>query len=68
MPILPAKVDIYIYSIDGIFINKISEDDGNGGVDWNLMDKNNETIGSGIYFYKAISLDNFNNKYTRENW
>ena len=59
---LPPKVDIYIYSIDGIFVKMISEEDGNGGVSWNLQDENNIFIGSGIYFYKAISLDNLNNK------
>jgi Subtilase family len=58
---LTNKVDIYIYSIDGIFINKIIEDDGNGGKDWDLRDKNNNKIGSGVYFYKAISLDNIGN-------
>jgi len=56
---LTRRADIYIYSIDGIFINKISENDGNGGVNWNLKDQNNKKVGSGIYFYKALSMDNF---------
>lgn len=56
---LTNRVEIYIYSIDGMFINKIVELDGNGGVDWNLLDQHNNKVGSGIYIYKAISLDNF---------
>jgi len=58
---LTKKVDIFIFSIDGVFVRKITEEDGNGGVDWNLRDENNRIIGSGIYFYKAFSLDNFGN-------
>ncbi len=58
---LPPRVEIHIFSIDGMFVKKINEEDGNGGVSWNLKDENNESIGSGIYFYKAISLDNLNN-------
>jgi Subtilase family len=58
---LTNKVDIYIYSIDGIFVNKLVEEDGNGGKDWNLRDKNNIKVSSGVYFYKAISLDNIGN-------
>ncbi len=59
---LTSKVDIYIFTIDGIFVKKIIEDDGNGGVDWNLLDENNQKVSSGVYFYKAISFDNFDNK------
>jgi hypothetical protein len=59
---LTSRADIYIFTIDGIFIKKISEDDGNGGVDWDLHDTENKLIGSGIYFYKAIALDNFGNE------
>ena len=45
-----------------MFIKKITENDGNGGIAWDLTDKNSEVIASGIYFYKAIALDNFDNK------
>lgn len=54
---LTQAVDIYIYSLDGIFIKKLVEIDGNGGVSWNLLNSNNMKISSGIYIYKAISLD-----------
>ena len=59
---LPSRVDIYIFTISGNLVKKISEDDGNGGVDWDLRDENNNKINSGIYIYKAISLDNFDTK------
>lgn len=54
---LTSLVDIYIFSLDGKLINLVTERDGNGGTDWNLLDKNNESIGSGIYIYKAIAKD-----------
>ena len=59
---LTSVVEIYIFTIDGIFVQKVVEDDGNGGVDWNLMDVNNQKVSSGIYFYKAISYDNLDRK------
>ena len=59
---LTTKVEIYVFSIDGKFINKIVENDGNGGVDWDLKDEKNVRISSGVYIYKAISLDNSDNK------
>ncbi|MCB9205713.1 MAG: S8 family serine peptidase [Ignavibacteriales bacterium] len=59
---LTTKVEIYVFSIDGKFINKIVENDGNGGVDWDLNDEKNVRISSGVYIYKAISLDNSDNK------
>lgn len=54
---LTSFVDIYIFSLDGKLINLVTERDGNGGTDWNLLDKNNQSIGSGIYIYKAIAKD-----------
>ena len=59
---LPTRVNIYVYSVDGTFIKYLSEDDGNGGLDWNLENNNDQIISSGIYIYRAISVDNFNNK------
>lgn len=56
---LTERVDIYIFSIDGLFIEKISETDGNGGVDWDLTDQSGNFLPSGIYFFKAIALNNF---------
>jgi len=58
---LTTRVDIHIFSIDGKFIKKISENDGNGGVEWDMVGSNEKIISSGIYFYKALALDNFGN-------
>lgn len=59
---LPPRVNIYIYTVDGTFVKYLTEDDGNGGLDWNLLNSNDQNISSGIYIYRAISMDNFNNK------
>ncbi|MFH0733881.1 MAG: S8 family peptidase [bacterium] len=59
---LTEKVNIIIFDINGNKINEISENDGNGGVPWNLTDMNGNKIPSGIYIYRAASVDNSNNE------
>lgn len=54
---LPQRARILIYSLSGVSINEITEKDGNGGVTWNLRDRNSEIIPSGVYFYKIIQTD-----------
>jgi len=58
---LTSNVDIYIFTLSGLFVKKITEDDGNGGVDWDLLDIKGKVVSSGVYLYKAISLDNNGN-------
>lgn len=53
---LPLRAKIYIFSLSGILINELDENDGNGGLQWDLMDRNNRKIQSGIYFYKVVQL------------
>ena len=59
---LTEKANIIIFDINGNKINEISENDGNGGVSWNLTDLNGNKIPSGIYIYRAASVDNNNNE------
>jgi subtilisin family serine protease len=59
---LPSKVKIIIFNINGIRINEIAESTTTGGVEYNLRDKNNELISSGIYIYRIVRLDGFNNE------
>lgn len=54
---LPQRAKIYIYSLTGKSVNELTERDGNGGLTWNLRDRNNEVIPSGVYFYKIIQTD-----------
>jgi hypothetical protein len=59
---LPSKVKIIIFNINGIRISEISESTTTGGVDYNLRDKNNDLISSGIYIYRIVRLDGSNNE------
>ncbi|MCB9250031.1 MAG: T9SS type A sorting domain-containing protein [Ignavibacteriales bacterium] len=59
---LTQFVEIYIFNLEGKFINQLNEDDGNGGLTWNLQDEKGSKIPSGIYIYKAISKDSQGNE------
>jgi hypothetical protein len=50
---LPARVIIRIYSLSGVLINVIEHNDQTGGgeVAWNLRNRNNQFVASGVYFY-----------------
>jgi subtilisin family serine protease len=59
---LPRRARINVYSLNGDYITEIEETDGNGGVDYHLTNKHGEKIGSGIYIYRIIMLDDANNE------
>jgi hypothetical protein len=59
---LPKRANIIIWSLDGIRINELSETDGNGGVDYNMKDESGNELGSGIYIYRIVRLDDSNNE------
>jgi subtilisin family serine protease len=59
---LPQKVKIIIFNINGIRINEIAESTTTGGIEYNLRDKNNDLISSGIYIYRIVRLDSSNNE------
>ncbi len=54
---LTRAAEISIFSINGDFVITLEENDGNGGLDWNLLNDKNEKIGSGIYIYRVIGKD-----------
>ncbi|MDO8549915.1 MAG: T9SS type A sorting domain-containing protein, partial [Ignavibacteria bacterium] len=59
---LPKRAKIIIFSLNGEKINEIEETDGNGGVDFKLSDQTGETLGSGVYIYRIVMLDDSNNE------
>jgi hypothetical protein len=59
---LPQKVKIIIFNINGIRITEIDQSTTTGGVDYNLRDKNNDLLNSGIYIYRIVRLDSSNNE------
>jgi hypothetical protein len=56
---LPAKAIIRIYSLSGVLIRVIEHNDPGGGgeVAWDLRNRNNQFVASGVYFYHLETVD-----------
>ncbi len=50
---LTKTAKIYVYSLTGAMIIELTENDGNGGVEWGLRDSKGNEVPSGIYIYKV---------------
>ncbi len=50
---LTPQAVIRIYSVSGMFIREVIEDDGNGGVEWNLRDDAGQLVPAGVYIFRA---------------
>lgn len=57
---LPPKVNIIVFDLQGNKIAEIQERDGNGGTTWDLRNLKGETVGSGIYLYRAATINDVN--------
>lgn len=53
---LPKRAYIMIYTLDGILLNTLQENDANGGTEWNLCDSNGNKLNSGVYLYKVTDF------------
>lgn len=52
----PGKVEIFIYDVSGNLIQKLKCENcqaGKNSLPWNCLNKNNEQVQSGIYFYEV---------------
>jgi hypothetical protein len=56
---LPAQAIIRIYSASGILVNVLSHNDATGGSEqvWNLRNRNNQFVASGVYFFHVETPD-----------
>ena len=56
---LPDRAIIRIYSVSGILVNVLSHNDATGGGEevWNLRNRNNQFVASGVYFYHVETPD-----------
>lgn len=59
---LTRKAKIFVFSLSGEKINTLTENDGNGGIDWDMKDEHGNSINSGIYIFRVVSLDDENNE------
>ena len=56
---LPSRAIIRIYSVSGILVNLLTHNDNAGGGEevWNLRNRNNQFVASGVYFYHVETPD-----------
>jgi subtilisin family serine protease len=59
---LPRRAKVTIMKLNGEQIFSLNENDGDGGADFNLRDKNGDMLASGIYLFRIVMLDEFNNE------
>jgi hypothetical protein len=50
---LPAQAIIRIYSSSGVLVSMLEHNSGTlgGSEDWNVRNRNNQVVASGVYFY-----------------
>ncbi|HET9985839.1 MAG TPA: hypothetical protein VFQ38_19730 [Longimicrobiales bacterium] len=56
---LPDKATIRIYSLSGVLVAALQHDDpaGGGSRDWDLRNRNNQFVASGVYFFYVNTPD-----------
>ena len=56
---LPSQAIIRIYTVSGILVNILTHNDNAGGGEevWNLRNRNNQFVASGVYFYHVETPD-----------
>jgi len=56
---LPPKAIIRIYSLSGVLVNVLTHHDPGGGGEatWNLRNRNNQFVASGVYFFHVEGID-----------
>lgn len=53
---LPVRAIIKIYTLDGVLLNTITENDGNGGTQWDGTDNKGSRLNTGVYLYQAEDM------------
>jgi hypothetical protein len=56
---LPTKAIIRIYSVSGVLLRVIEHNDATGGGEatWDLRNRNNQYVASGVYFFHVETPD-----------
>jgi hypothetical protein len=56
---LPAQAVVRIYSLSGVLVNVLTHNDPQGGglMTWDLRNRNNQFVASGVYFYHVEAPD-----------
>jgi hypothetical protein len=56
---LPSQCIIRIYSLSGVLVQVLTVNDATGGAEtqWNLRNRNQQVVASGVYFYHVETPD-----------
>jgi hypothetical protein len=56
---LPSQAIVRIYSLSGVLVQVLTVNDATGGgeLEWNLRNRNNQFVASGVYFYHVEAPD-----------
>ncbi|HTY06351.1 MAG TPA: T9SS type A sorting domain-containing protein, partial [Gemmatimonadales bacterium] len=56
---LPPQAIVRIYSVSGILVQVLTHNDPTGGgeLDWDLRNRSNQFVASGVYFYHVEAAD-----------
>ncbi|MCL7985866.1 MAG: hypothetical protein M8872_11480, partial [marine benthic group bacterium] len=54
---LPPQATIRIYTLTGVLVDQLEHDDSTGGgrATWNLRNRNNQFVASGVYFFHVAT-------------
>jgi hypothetical protein len=59
---LPAHAKITIFNLNGKKMKELVENNGDGGIEYNLKDENGNELSTGIYIFRVVQMDNSNNE------
>jgi len=56
---MPSRAIVRIYSVSGVLVQVLTQNDQSGGgeLTWNLRNRNNQFVASGVYFYHVEGPD-----------
>ena len=56
---MPPVATIRIYTLTGVLVDIVNHDDitGGGRAVWNLRNRNNQFVASGVYFFHVVTPD-----------
>jgi hypothetical protein len=56
---LPSQAIVRIYSVSGVLVQVLTLNDATSGseITWNLRNRNNQFVASGVYFYHVETPD-----------
>jgi hypothetical protein len=52
---LPADATVHILSVEGVIVRELSETGRDGGLHWDLQDRNGQYVPSGVYLIRVAS-------------